>query len=68
MNLKLHTVISDILGKTGMQIVRAIIEGERDANVLTQFKDPRVKADDATIRPSDHIAAKTENILALCLF
>jgi transposase len=31
MNVKLHTVISDLLGKTGMEMVKAIIGGERDA-------------------------------------
>jgi hypothetical protein len=29
MNIKISTVISDIVGKTGTAIVKAIIEGER---------------------------------------
>lgn len=52
MNLKLHTVISDILGKTGLQIVRAIIAGERDPNVLIKYKHARIIADDETIKKS----------------
>jgi hypothetical protein len=40
MNIKLHTVISDILGKTGLQIVEAILKGERDPNELLKLKDP----------------------------
>ena len=52
MNLKLHTVISDILGKTGLQIVKAIIDGERDPDVLIQYKGSRIKADDDTIKKS----------------
>jgi hypothetical protein len=30
MNLKLTEVVSDITGKTGMTIIRAILTGERD--------------------------------------
>jgi transposase len=34
MNLLLHNVVSDITGVTGMKIIKAIIAGERDPNVL----------------------------------
>ena len=44
MNIKIHTVISDILGKTGMKMVKAIIEGERDPQILCTLCDPRIKA------------------------
>lgn len=45
MNIKLHTVISDILGKSGMNILRAIIEkGIRDAEELSKLTDYRIKA------------------------
>jgi transposase len=44
MNIKVHTVISDILGKTGMKMVKAIIAGERDAQILFTLCDPRIKA------------------------
>jgi hypothetical protein len=30
MNLQLHHVLSDITGVTGLQILRAIVAGERD--------------------------------------
>lgn len=52
MNIKLHTVISDILGKTGMQMVEAILGGERDPNELLKLKDPRVQASEEDIRKS----------------
>jgi transposase len=52
MNIKLHTVISDILGKTGLQMVEAILHGERDPNVLIKLKDTRIKATDEEIRKS----------------
>ena len=44
MNLQLANVISDISGKTGLQILRAIVDGERDAEKLANFRDPRIKA------------------------
>lgn len=44
MNIKLHTVISDLLGKTGMRMLKAIIGGERDPQILSTLCDPRIKA------------------------
>ena len=44
MNIKIHTVISDILGKTGMAMVQAIIAGERNPEILCKLCDPRIKA------------------------
>jgi hypothetical protein len=44
MNIKLHTIISDIDGKTGLSIIRAILWGERDAEKLAELRDPRIKA------------------------
>ena len=52
MNIKLHVVISDILGKTGLQMVEAILNGERDPDELIKLKDPRIKAKDEDIRKS----------------
>ena len=52
MNIKLHTVISQIIGKTGLQMVVAIIKGERDPEKLIAFKDPRIKANDDDIKKS----------------
>lgn len=52
MNIKLHVVISDILGKTGLQMVRAIIDGERNPEELIKLKDPRIQASDEEIRKS----------------
>ena len=41
MNLKLTNVLSDITGVTGMKIIRAIVAGERDPEVLAQFRNPK---------------------------
>ena len=44
MNIKLHTIISDIDGKTGLLIIEAILAGERDPEILTDLRDKRIKA------------------------
>ena len=49
MNLKLQHVISNITGKTGMDIIRAIIAGERDPHKLAKLRDYRTKADEEPI-------------------
>lgn len=49
MNLKIHNVISDILGKTGTLIIEAILQGERDAEQFLKYKDARIKASDEDI-------------------
>jgi hypothetical protein len=43
MNLLLHHVVADSTGVTGMTIIRAILEGERDPQVLAHHRDPRCK-------------------------
>ena len=44
MSLHLHKVISDLTGVTGMAIIKAIVAGERDPQVLAALKDPRIKS------------------------
>jgi transposase len=44
MNIKLHTIISDIDGKTGMRIIEAILAGERNPEILADMRDKRIKA------------------------
>ena len=65
MNIKLHTVISDILGKTGLQMVLAIIEGERNPDELMKLKDSRIKAKEEDIRKSLVGIRKDEYIFML---
>lgn len=43
MNIKLTEVVSDITGKTGMGILKAILAGERDPARLARLRDPRCK-------------------------
>ena len=65
MNVKLHQVISDITGKTGMTIVEAIVAGERDPQKLAGLRDPRTKADEATIARSLEGHWREEHIFEL---
>lgn len=43
MNLLLHNVVNDITGATGMAIIRAILDGERDAEALARLRHPTCK-------------------------
>jgi hypothetical protein len=52
MNIKIHTVISDILGKTGMKMVKAIVAGERNPQILSTLCDQRIKASQEEILKS----------------
>lgn len=50
MNIQLTEVLSDVMGRTGEAIIRAIVAGERDAGVLAQLRDRRVKASKDEVR------------------
>jgi transposase len=50
MNLQLHHVIASITGVTGMNIIRAIVAGERDPDKLAAMRDVRCKESLETIR------------------
>jgi transposase len=65
MNLQLHHVVSDITGLTGMRILRAIIGGERDLDVLVAYRDVRCKSSPETIRKALTGNYRPEHIFAL---
>ena len=65
MNVKLQHVISDITGKTGMEIVEAILSGERDPNKLAKLRDPRIRADEKKIAESLRGHWRAEHIFEL---
>jgi len=52
MNLQIQHVISDLTGVTGLAIVDAILDGERDPAVLAKLRDPRIQASAETIQKS----------------
>ena len=65
MNVKLQHVISDITGKTGMDIMQAIVDGERNPRRLAQLRDHRIRADEATIAKSLRGHWREEHIFEL---
>src|SRR3954447_18536068 len=52
MNVRLHHVISEIVGQTGLAIVDAILAGERDPLELAKRRGERIKASEAVIARS----------------
>ncbi len=69
MNLQLHHVVQDITGATGMKIIRAIVRGERNPDVLAEFRDIRCKASIEIIRGAlvgnyqpEHVFALTQSL------
>lgn len=65
MNLQLHNVISDIMGDTGMRIIRAIASGEHDPKILSTYRDRRCKNTIETIEKSLTGYYREEHVFAL---
>lgn len=49
MNVRVHRAVSDLQGTTGMAIIRAIVDGQRDPLALAKLRDPRCQNSEATI-------------------
>lgn len=49
-NIKLDSVITDIMGVSGRKMIEALIAGEKDPAKLARLADPRVKASQETLR------------------
>jgi len=69
MNLLLPRVVSDITGRTGLLILRALVAGERDPHVLAQHRDPRCTATATEIAAAltghyrdEHVFVLTQNL------
>ena len=65
MNVKLHHVISDITGKTGLDIIEAIVAGERDPHRLAKLRNYRIRAGEETIAKSLQGHWREEHIFEL---
>lgn len=65
MNVQLDNVVSNLQGKTGMAILRAIVAGERDPQRLAKLRDPRLRADEATVARSLYGNWREEHLFAL---
>ena len=60
MNVRLDSVLTDILGQTGQKILRAIIDGERAPQRLASFRHRRVKGQcrHGRRKPGGHLARR----------
>jgi transposase len=65
MNVKLTEVVSDIVGQTGMKIIRDIVRGERDPHQLAKHRHELCKATEAEIASALYGNWRTEHLFAL---
>ncbi len=66
LNVKLHTVISQINGVSGLSVVRAILSGEREPAKLAELCDVRIlKTKRVAVERSLHGRWKGEHLFAL---
>src|SRR5262249_45667920 len=65
MNLKLHTVLTDLTGQTGLKIVRSILAGERDPERLAAYRNYRCHASHAEIEAALTGNYRAEHFFAL---
>ena len=65
MNLQLHKVLSNVTGVTGMNIIRAIIAGERDPQKLALMREPGVKNTSEVIAKALEGDYRAEHLFAL---
>ena len=69
MNLQLPLVVSDIVGKTGLAILRDVVAGERDPHALAHHRDPHCKATPEELAAAltghyrdEHVFVLTQNL------
>jgi len=66
MNIKLHDVISDLTGVSGLKVVRAILKGERRPGELLALCDPQIqKKKSAAVKESLRGCWKKEHLFGL---
>jgi transposase len=65
MNIKLREVLREVTGKTGMEIIRAILGGERDSSKLASLRNHRCANDEATIAKALQGTWREEHLFAL---
>ena len=65
MNIKIHSVIRYITGKTGLAVVRAILEGERNPAAFLKYKEPGIKCSDEEFKKSIDGFWSDENLFLL---
>jgi transposase len=66
MNVRVHRAVSDMSGTTGMAIIRAIAEGERDARKLAQLRDPHCRKSQEEIAEQLTGHWREDHLFSLC--
>ena len=54
MNVRLSSAVRDLSGATGLAIIQAIVDGERDPHELAAYRDPRVRLHWVTQRRAEY--------------
>jgi len=65
MNVQLHQVLSDVTGVSGLRIIEAILQGERDPQKLCVLADRRVRASRTTIAKAMEGDYRAEHLFVL---
>lgn len=65
MNVKLTEVVSDIVGQTGLKIIKAIVGGERDPLQLAKYRHERCHATEAEIARALYGTWRAEHLFVL---
>jgi len=65
MNVKLTEVVSDIVGQTGMKIIKDIVRGERDPRKLAKHRHEKCQATEAQIAAALYGNWRKEHLFAL---
>lgn len=65
MNVRVELAVSDVTGKTGMRIIRAILRGERDPAVLAAMRDERCAQSESAIAEALFGKYSDEHLFAL---
>jgi transposase len=66
MNIQLTEVLTDVMGTTGQAIIRAIVAGERDPQVLARHRSRSVKASAEKITKALTGNWREEHLFVLC--
>jgi len=65
MNVKLTEVVSDIVGQTGLKIIKDIVHGQRDPIKLAKHRHPSCKRTEADIAQALYGTWRVEHLFAL---
>jgi hypothetical protein len=65
LNLRLNVVVKDVCGLTGLKIIRAICQGETDANKLASLRHYNCKKSEEEISKVLHSNGRQDYLFAL---